>query len=278
MLRALNLLALEVAAVLQSEAGAEEIAADELLPLFVFVLVRARVPSLYSQARFVSDFLPKHYALGRHGYSLATLQAALQYLLDTSWAAVRSAAARERQLRDETRRRSHREHVARQVASERLVELCDCPYGSEHGLVMQDANGRLLRRGDHIVRGTKQRAHHGIFYGGSSGSDVIHYARKHAERDRRHAARPGACGCGNAAMHARGDGTMSGELAAVSTTPTFGRGARATSGERRGGARVPSERQVRLMRSEHGHARRPIVLERMHAHNQAPHRTRWRVR
>ena len=77
MLRALNLLALEVAAVLQSEAGAEEIAADELLPLFVFVLVRARVPSLYSQSRFVSDFLPKHYALGRHGYSLATLQAAL---------------------------------------------------------------------------------------------------------------------------------------------------------------------------------------------------------
>ena len=43
-LRTLNLLALEVATVLQTEASAEEIAADELLPLFVFALVRARVP------------------------------------------------------------------------------------------------------------------------------------------------------------------------------------------------------------------------------------------
>ena len=34
----------------------------------------AQVPRLYSQARFIADFLPKHYALGRHGYSLATLQ------------------------------------------------------------------------------------------------------------------------------------------------------------------------------------------------------------
>ena len=58
----------------QVEGTAEEIGADELLPLFIFVLVRARVPSLYSQARFISDFLPKHYTLGRHGYSLFTLQ------------------------------------------------------------------------------------------------------------------------------------------------------------------------------------------------------------
>ena len=47
------------------------------MPLFVFVLVRARVPRLYSQSRYISDFLPKQYALGRHGYSLATLQAAM---------------------------------------------------------------------------------------------------------------------------------------------------------------------------------------------------------
>ena len=87
-LRALNLLALDLAAVMPA---AEEITADELLPLFVFVLIRARVTKLYSQARFIADFLPRHYALGRHGYSLATLQAALQYLMEMSWASVSTA-------------------------------------------------------------------------------------------------------------------------------------------------------------------------------------------
>jgi hypothetical protein len=143
-LRALNFLTLECGKVLQAEASSDEIAADELLPLFVFVLIRAQVcmqalttapspspspfppttscssehrcfsptrapcmhtlttapgpspplplspqvPQLYSQARFIADFLPKQHALGRHGYCLATLQAALQYLMETSWAAV----------------------------------------------------------------------------------------------------------------------------------------------------------------------------------------------
>ena len=157
-LRALNLLALEVAGLLQAESSAEEIAADELLPLFVFVLVRARVPRLYSQSRYISDFLPKQYALGRHGYSLATLQAALQYLLETSWASIPAAAARERQLREEQRRRSARELAQRQAGSERLVELCDCPYGCTHGVVLRDTTGRILQRGDHLVRGTRARA------------------------------------------------------------------------------------------------------------------------
>ena len=70
-----------------------------------------QVPQLYSQARFIADFLPKQHALGRHGYCLATLQAALQYLMETSWAAVLQAASRERMLRHEARRRSHREQV-----------------------------------------------------------------------------------------------------------------------------------------------------------------------
>ena len=56
-LKALNFLAVEVAAVLQAEASgaSEEIAADELLPLFVFVLVR-RDRGLHSiSARLTSD-------------------------------------------------------------------------------------------------------------------------------------------------------------------------------------------------------------------------------
>ena len=46
------------------------------------------------------------------GYSFATLQAALQYLMETSWAAVLTAAVREKWLRQEARRRSHREQVS----------------------------------------------------------------------------------------------------------------------------------------------------------------------
>ena len=42
-LRALNFLTLECGKVLQAEASSDEIAADELLPLFVFVLIRAQV-------------------------------------------------------------------------------------------------------------------------------------------------------------------------------------------------------------------------------------------
>ena len=48
-LRALNFLTLECGKVLQAEASSDEIAADELLPLFVFVLIRAQV--LLSHAR-----------------------------------------------------------------------------------------------------------------------------------------------------------------------------------------------------------------------------------
>ena len=191
-LRSLNLLALEVSAVLQTHGSSEEIAADELLPLFVFVLVRARVPSLYSQARIISDFLPKHYALGRHGYSLATLQAALQHLLDTSWSAVHAAAARERELHEERRRRSRKE-VAHRLSTELLVELCDCPYGADHSAVVLDSSGRLLRRGDHVVRTGGPRHHHGIYYGGTGGSDVVHYARKRTDKDRRISAAPPRC-------------------------------------------------------------------------------------
>ena len=107
-------------------------------------------------------------------------QAAIQYLLETSWAEVRAAQARERRLKDEARRRSNIEKVQRQSAAEQLVELCDCPFGAVHGMVFKDSTGRVLRRGDHLMRGAaKQRQqHHGIFYGGTSGSEVIHHAKR----------------------------------------------------------------------------------------------------
>jgi len=47
----------------------------------------------------------------------------------------------------------HREQANRQAQAERLVELCDCPFGAHHGVLYFDSAGRLLRRGDHLVRG-----------------------------------------------------------------------------------------------------------------------------
>ena len=83
--------------------SAAEIAADDLLPLLVFVLVRARVPELpsqvraptlltldsialnellvYFQVRFLADFLPRSCSMGELGYAAATLQACFS----TSW-------------------------------------------------------------------------------------------------------------------------------------------------------------------------------------------------
>ena len=61
-----------------------------------------------------------------------------------------------------------------------LVELCDCPHGADHAWLLHDSQGRPLRRGDHLVRGTlgTRHTHHGIFYGGASGQEVAHYARR----------------------------------------------------------------------------------------------------
>ena len=84
----LNNLALEAADRLRAKDAAAEVAADELLPLLVFVLVRARAPLLSSEVRLMADFLPRPFTLGGHGYALATLQAALQYVIQTSWASI----------------------------------------------------------------------------------------------------------------------------------------------------------------------------------------------
>ena len=111
-----------------------------------------------------------------------------------------------------------RELAQRQAGSERLVELCDCPYGCTHGVVLRDTTGRILQRGDHLVRGTRARAHHAIFYGGAVGSDVIHPARRRAERERRSVGASGRGGPGASLERGRGDGG-SGRLLGVGRLP-----------------------------------------------------------
>ena len=198
-LRALNLLAFEAARRLQAAAAAarqrdgtanstrdasasnnaggecDQLSADEILPLFVFALVRARVPCLYAEARLLADFLPKNCALGRYGYSLTTLQAALHFLLETSWEKIEHANRAEVAQRKEKKKRKYRSRVEALAQNEMLVELCDCPTGATHACLLQDSNGRLLRRGDHIVRLGASRNRHAIFYGGTDGQEVLHH-------------------------------------------------------------------------------------------------------
>jgi hypothetical protein len=47
---------------------------DDLLPALIFLLVRARVPRLYSQAKLMFDFLPDREAAGQIGFNMVMLQ------------------------------------------------------------------------------------------------------------------------------------------------------------------------------------------------------------
>eukprot|EP01122_Echinamoeba_exundans_P008549 TRINITY_DN2856_c0_g1_i1.p1 TRINITY_DN2856_c0_g1~~TRINITY_DN2856_c0_g1_i1.p1 ORF type:complete len:513 (+),score=69.16 TRINITY_DN2856_c0_g1_i1:85-1623(+) len=58
-------------------AGPYSLAADDLVPLFCYVVVYANVPDLYSQSAFIERFASDQSGYGESGYALATLQAAL---------------------------------------------------------------------------------------------------------------------------------------------------------------------------------------------------------
>eukprot|EP01102_Stenamoeba_stenopodia_P011932 TRINITY_DN3703_c0_g1_i1.p1 TRINITY_DN3703_c0_g1~~TRINITY_DN3703_c0_g1_i1.p1 ORF type:complete len:452 (+),score=113.66 TRINITY_DN3703_c0_g1_i1:37-1392(+) len=54
--------------------------ADELLPLFTYVIIKSLVVNLHSESSFMSDFVPEEMMMGQEGYCLATFQAALQHI------------------------------------------------------------------------------------------------------------------------------------------------------------------------------------------------------
>ena len=54
--------------------------ADDLLPIIAFVIVKANPPSLKSQTVFLGEFINEMMAMGEEGYSLATLETALDFL------------------------------------------------------------------------------------------------------------------------------------------------------------------------------------------------------
>jgi hypothetical protein len=58
-------------------AGPYSLAADDLIPLFCYVVVYSNVSDLYSQSAFIDRFASEQSGYGESGYALATLQAAL---------------------------------------------------------------------------------------------------------------------------------------------------------------------------------------------------------
>jgi len=66
---------------LQMNATNLELGADDLLPLFSYVLAKARPSCLFSKLNFLADFVDESHLLGELGYSLATLETAINYML-----------------------------------------------------------------------------------------------------------------------------------------------------------------------------------------------------
>ena len=54
-------------------------AADDLLGLFVYIILNAKVEKLWSEAHFMEDFIPERSSKNEEGYLLVTFQAALVY-------------------------------------------------------------------------------------------------------------------------------------------------------------------------------------------------------
>lgn len=59
--------------------------ADNLLPLFIYVVVRSGVYSLPAELAYVQDFLGEGLAHGQLGYALVSLQCACHYAQELSW-------------------------------------------------------------------------------------------------------------------------------------------------------------------------------------------------
>jgi len=65
----------------KNEARKSTIGADQLLPLMCYVLVKANVPFIYSEVNLLSDFINEQNVSGELGYTLASIQTCLEYLV-----------------------------------------------------------------------------------------------------------------------------------------------------------------------------------------------------
>eukprot|EP01122_Echinamoeba_exundans_P005045 TRINITY_DN15226_c0_g1_i1.p1 TRINITY_DN15226_c0_g1~~TRINITY_DN15226_c0_g1_i1.p1 ORF type:complete len:1546 (-),score=222.45 TRINITY_DN15226_c0_g1_i1:1026-5663(-) len=58
---------------------------DELLPVFMFVVIRAEVPLLQTECNYICDFLDEHMSIGEAGMMTQTLAASLQHIITYDW-------------------------------------------------------------------------------------------------------------------------------------------------------------------------------------------------
>jgi hypothetical protein len=65
--------------------GASSLSADNLLPLFIYVVVRSGVYSLPAELAYVADFLGEGLVHGQVGYALVSLQCACTYAQELEW-------------------------------------------------------------------------------------------------------------------------------------------------------------------------------------------------
>lgn len=150
---------------------------EDLLPACIFILVRARLPKLYSQAKLMYDFLPDVEASGPVGFNLMMLQSSLGYIMTKSVTEVRADLLREEAQQEERFKKKVARYKAALLATpEAMAELCDCPYASAHRRPRCDSTGRALLRGTHVARGSGASRLHGIYYGGGGDLDVVYPA------------------------------------------------------------------------------------------------------
>ncbi|KAL9649022.1 hypothetical protein ABK040_008399 [Willaertia magna] len=62
-----------------------DVSADSLLPIFIFVIIKAAIPDLYCHFKIIEDFVHESFMTGVGGYSLVTLSIAIDYLSSLSW-------------------------------------------------------------------------------------------------------------------------------------------------------------------------------------------------
>ena len=63
----------------------KDVSADALMPIFIFVVIKAAIPDLYCQFKVLEDFVHESVMMGPMGYSLVTLQIAIDYMQTLNW-------------------------------------------------------------------------------------------------------------------------------------------------------------------------------------------------
>ncbi|KNC53254.1 uncharacterized protein AMSG_08742 [Thecamonas trahens ATCC 50062] len=56
------------------------VGAEDLLPLFSYLLIHAAIRDVWAMSAFLTDFINEFYCMGEEGYALATTQTALEYI------------------------------------------------------------------------------------------------------------------------------------------------------------------------------------------------------